>query len=63
MSCKRSDPFNIMSLNVGPEQLCTKIQSSLNMKNSEYDFNPIANFLFAFKAPETVYMLLTTPYL
>ncbi len=52
-----------MSLNVGPEQLCTKIQSSLNMKNSEYDFNPIANFLFAFKAPETVYMLLTTPYL
>ncbi len=29
------------------------MQSSLNIENSKYDINPITNFLFALKAPET----------
>ena len=29
------------------------INSALNLENSEYDINPLTNFLFALKAPET----------
>lgn len=62
MSCKRPGPSHIMSLYVGPEQYYNKMQSSLNIENSEFDVNPITNFLFALKVPETVYVLLTNPY-